>query len=187
MSTNNQSSGAVHIDSMDIGGSVGDRHDADDALFSAIITPHRSLSPSGFLIVMALFGGISFIAGILFLSMGAWPVLGFFGLDVALVYFAFRASYRSARAHETVMLTHDALVIRRVDQRGRVEETRLNPYWARLSAHTDEEFGMLALKILGQGRETPLGDCLSPPERVELHKALSNALHRARQAPASAD
>ncbi|MEM8876312.1 MAG: DUF2244 domain-containing protein [Pseudomonadota bacterium] len=180
MTTNNQASGAVHIDSPAADQPV----DAQQALFSAVITPHRSLSPSGFLIVMALFGGVSFIAGMVFLSMGAWPVFGFFGLDVALVYIAFRANYRSARAHETVMLTHDALVIRRVDQRGRVDETTLNPYWARLSAKTDEEFGMLALRILGQGGETPLGDCLSPPERVELHKALSDALHRAKQAPA---
>jgi uncharacterized membrane protein len=183
MSANNQSSGTVHIDSMDTGDPASNAQDRADALFSAVITPHRSLSPSGFLIVMALFGGISFVAGIIFLSMGAWPVFGFFGLDVALVYFAFRANYRSARAHEIVTITHDAMTIRRVDQRGRARETTLNPYWARISAETDEEFGMLGLKIVGKGDELRLGDCLSPPERVELHKALSDALHRARQRP----
>jgi uncharacterized membrane protein len=179
MNTNNQSSDTVHTDSASHLGGAGEQ-----PLFDAVILPHRSLTPSGFLLVMGLFGGISFIAGMIFLSMGAWPVVGFFGLDVALVYFAFRANYRSARAHEVVTITHDAMTIRKIDPRGRADEITLNPYWARLSTETDDEFGMLALKVLGQGRETRVGDFLSPPERVELHKALSDALHRARQAPA---
>jgi uncharacterized membrane protein len=178
MSTNNQSSEMIHTDS-----AGGDAAAAAPPLFDAVILPHRSLSPSGFLIVMGLFGGVSFVAGIIFLSMGAWPVFGFFGLDVALVYFAFRANYRSARAHEVVTITHDVMTIRKIDQRGRAKDIALNPYWARLSTETDDEFGMLALKVLGQGHETRVGDALSPPERVELHKALSDALHRARQAP----
>ena len=68
---------------------------AEPTLFSAIITPHRSLSSTGFLIFMLCIGGISFAAGMVFLMLGAWPVFGFFGLDVALVYWAFRANYRS--------------------------------------------------------------------------------------------
>jgi uncharacterized membrane protein len=182
MTANNQTSPLIHTDSSAASG-AGDGPTQAQTLFDAVITPHRSLSPSGFIIVMALFGGISFIAGLVFLSIGAWPVLGFFGLDVALVYFAFRANYRAARAHEVVTITHDSVTIRRIDQKGRATETSLNPYWARLQTEIDDEFGMLGLKFLGEGRETRIGDCLSPPERVELHKALSDALHRARQAP----
>jgi hypothetical protein len=74
-----------------------ERDPLDPKIFSAIITPHRSLGPRGFLIFMLCLGGLSFIAGVIFVSLGAWPVFGFFGLDVLLVYFAFRAKYRSAR------------------------------------------------------------------------------------------
>ena len=73
---------------------------AEPTLFSAIITPHRSLSGKGFLAVMALVGSLSFIGGMFFFLMGAWPVVGFLGLDVALVYWAFRANYRAAAAFE---------------------------------------------------------------------------------------
>src|SRR5882724_5138615 len=66
-------------------------HAPEPALFSAVVTPHRSLSRAGFLIVMAALGGISFVAGTAFLLLGAWPVFGFFGLDVLLVYSWFRA------------------------------------------------------------------------------------------------
>ena len=55
-----------------------------------MLTPHRSLSPTGFLIFMAVLGGISFVTGMVFLLAGAWPVFGFLGLDVLLVYWAFR-------------------------------------------------------------------------------------------------
>ncbi|HEY7298508.1 MAG TPA: DUF2244 domain-containing protein, partial [Xanthobacteraceae bacterium] len=72
----------------------------EPTIFSAIITPHRSLGPTGFLVFMLVLGGASFASGMVFLMAGAWPVFGFFGLDVLLVYWAFRANYRSARAYE---------------------------------------------------------------------------------------
>ena len=67
-------------------------------LFSALLTPHRSLNRTGFLVLMTFIGAVSFIAGMAFLLMGAWPVLGFFGLDVLAIYWAFRINFRSARA-----------------------------------------------------------------------------------------
>ena len=74
-------------------------------IFSAVITPHRSLGPTGFVVLMAVISGISFIAGMVFLVAGAWPIFGFFGLDALLIYWAFRASYRSAAAYEEVIVT----------------------------------------------------------------------------------
>src|SRR4030088_625597 len=93
---------------------------AEPTLFSAILTPHRSLSAVGFLILMALIGSISFAAGVAFLLMGAWPVFGFFGLDVLLVYFAFRVNYRAASAYEQVTVTASELRARKVSHRGQI-------------------------------------------------------------------
>src|SRR6185369_17089775 len=92
----------------------------EPTLFSAILTPHRSLSATGFVIVMALVGGMSFFAGMAFLLMGAWPVFGFFGLDVLLVYLAFRANYRAATAFEEISVTTGELRVRKVSHRGQV-------------------------------------------------------------------
>ena len=96
---------------------------AEPTLFSAIITPHRSLSGTGFLAVMALVGGFSFIGGLFFFLLGAWPVIGFLGLDVVLVYWAFRANYRAAAAFEEVTVTPSELRLRRVSHRGEVAES----------------------------------------------------------------
>ena len=85
----------------------------EPTLFSAIITPHRSLTSTGFVLVMALVGGFSFIGGLVFFAIGAWPVVGFLGLDVLLVYWAFRINYRAATAFEEVTVTSSKAVAAR--------------------------------------------------------------------------
>jgi uncharacterized membrane protein len=70
--------------------------------FERVLLPHRSLSPRGFHLLMAVLALISLAIGIGFVSVGAWPVVGFFGLEVALVYLAFRLSYRSARQSKAI-------------------------------------------------------------------------------------
>src|SRR5215475_1262112 len=111
---------------------------AEPTLFSAMLTPHRSLSATGFLLLMVLIGGLSFAAGVTFLLMGAWPVFGFFGLDVLLIYFAFRINYRAATAFEQVWVTPSELKVRKVTHRGKVSEWTLNPLWVRLDREEHE-------------------------------------------------
>src|SRR6476620_5385316 len=89
----------------------------EPTLFSAIITPHRSLSGTGFLLVMGLIGLMSFSGGLFFFLLGAWPVIGFLGLDVLLVYWAFRANYRAAAPFVEALVTRSELRLRRVTHR----------------------------------------------------------------------
>jgi len=155
----------------------------EPALFSAIITPHRSLSGMGFLILMTALGVVSFAAGMVFLLLGAWPVFGFFGLDVLLVYWAFRANYRTARAYEEVMVTPTELRVRKVSHRGKVAEWTLNPLWVRLDRDSHEEFGIERLFLVTRGRRLPIAGCLSPPEKESFAAALGAALGEARRGP----
>ena len=82
---------------------------AQPELFSALLTPHRSLNRTGFLVVMAFVSVVSFAAGVAFLLMGAWPVLGFFGLDALAIYWAFRINFRRAKASEEILVTPSEL------------------------------------------------------------------------------
>jgi len=161
----------------------GNAQDLEPTLFSAIITPHRSLSGTGFLILMTAFGVVSFAAGMMFLLMGAWPVFGFFGLDVLLVYWAFRLNYRSARAYEEVMVTASELRVRKVSPRGKVAEWSLNPLWVRLDRDSHEEFGIERLFLVSRGRKLPIGGCLSPPEKESFAAALGAAIGEAKRGP----
>jgi uncharacterized membrane protein len=101
-------------------------------LFDAVLTPHRSLGPLGFRLLIGAVAAVSFAVGLAFALQGAWPVSGFFGLDVVLVYWAFRANYRSGRLYETVRMTRDRLDVRRVAPRGAVRRWSFQPYWLRV-------------------------------------------------------
>ena len=155
----------------------------DPTIFSAIITPHRSLSSMGFLAVMLAVGGISFISGVVFLMAGAWPVVGFLGLDVLLVYWAFRLNYRTATAYEEVTVTATELRVRKVSHHGEVAEWSLNPVWARLDRETHEEFGIVRLFLVSHGRRLPIAGFLGPKEKESFASALAGALGEARRGP----
>ena len=157
--------------------------DREPTLFSAIVTPHRSLSRVGFVIVMAALGGLSFVAGTVFLILGAWPVFGFFGLDVLLVYWAFRANYRAAAAYEEVTVTASELKVRKVSHRGKVSEWTLNPVWVKLDRETHEEFGIEHLFLVSRGRRLPIASFLGPQEKESFAAALAAAIGEAKRGP----
>lgn len=155
----------------------------EPTLFSAVLTPHRSLGRTGFVVLMCLIGGISFIAGLVFFIAGAWPVMGFFGLDVLLVYWAFKVSYRTAAAYEEVTMTPSTLTVRKVSHRGKVAEWTLNPVWVRLHREGNEEFGIERLFLVSRGRRLPIATFLGPNEKASFATALSAALGEARRGP----
>jgi uncharacterized membrane protein len=155
----------------------------EPTIFSAVLTPHRSLSPTGFLLFMLVLSAISFTTGLVFFLAGAWPVLGFCGLDVLLVYWAFRLNYRSARAYEEVTVTPSELKVRQVTHRGRVSEWTLNPLWVRLDRVVHEEFGLERLFLVSHGRRLAIARCLGPREKESFAAALAAALGEAKRGP----
>lgn len=154
-------------------------------IFTAVITPHRSLSQRGFLVLMLAVGGVGFAAGVVFMAMGAWPVLGFFGLDIALIWFAFRANYRAARACELLRLSDNELTVRRISAKGVRSDWTFNPYWVRLSAERDADGEITRLWLISHGKGIEIGYWLSPPEKADFQRALAAALATARTGPAT--
>lgn len=161
------------------------RADNDDELeptiFSAVITPHRSLSATGFFLLMAGYGLLSFGAGLGFMLMGAWPVIGFIGLDVLLLYWAFKINYRRAAAYEEVKVTPVALTVRKVSHVGAVREWVLNPLWVRLERIAHEEFGIERLFLVSRGKQLTIASFLGPDEKASFAKALGAALADAKR------
>jgi uncharacterized membrane protein len=155
----------------------------EPTLFSAVITPHRSLSRKGFVLFMLVLGLASLVTGTAFLLAGAWPVFGFCGLDVLLVYLAFRLNYRAGKAYEEVTVTPSELTVRKVSPRGRINEWTLNPLWVRLDRVVHAEFGIERLFLVSQGRRLAIAGFLGPQEKESFARALSNALGEAKRGP----
>ena len=155
----------------------------EPTIFSAVLTPHRSLSRGGFIVLMLVLGGISLATGIVFLLAGAWPVFGFCGLDVLLVYLAFQVSYRRAKAYEQVTVTPSELTVRKVSHYGRISEWTLNPLWVRLDRVVHAEFGIERLFLVSHGRRLAIAGFLGPEEKASFALALSAALGEAKRGP----
>src|SRR5260370_36126837 len=150
-------------------------------LFSAVLTPHRSLNRTGFLVLMGFLSAVSFAAGVAFWLMGAWPVFGFFGLDILVIYWAFRVNFRRARATEEISVTPSALRVRRVSHRGHVVEFVLNPLWVQLDRKTHAEFGIERLYLVSKCRRFTIANFLGPDEKASFASALTAALQAARR------
>jgi uncharacterized membrane protein len=125
-----------------------------------------------------LFGWV--VTGAFFLSHGAWPVFGFFGLDVIAVYIAFRANYRAARAREEVSVSRTSLDIRKTAPSGKSEAHRFNPSWARFSVARHAEIGITRMVVEAQGQNVPIGGFLNPDDRESFATAFSRALATAK-------
>ena len=106
---------------------------AASALFDAVLYPNRSLGAVGFYVLMAAIVAVSAAVGAGFMLAGAWPVTGFLGLDVLLLYLAFRWNYRQGRRAEFIRLDGAGLTVRRVEPDGQAREWRLPPYWVRVT------------------------------------------------------
>ena len=162
---------------------TGNDFDPEPELFAALLTPHRSLNRTGFLVLMAFLTIVSFAAGIVFWLMGAWPVFGFFGLDVLAIYWAFRVNFLRGRATEEISMTPSELRVRRVSHRGHVVEWVLNPLWVQLDQKCHAEFGIEKLYLVSSGRRVSVARFLGADEKASFAKALTAALQAAKRGP----
>ena len=150
--------------------------------FDAELRPHRSLGPSGFAIVMAVATGFGFVIGIMFMIAGAWPVLGFCGLEILLLYIAFRLNYRAGLRREHISVTGRGLRIRYLAPDGRVSNWETEPSWLRVSVENPRR-GAGRIVLSSRGQQTSIGSFLTHTERQELADALETAIQEYRSTP----
>jgi uncharacterized membrane protein len=130
---------------------------------------------------MGVLAGVSFAGGFVFLYVGAWPVFGFLGLDVLLVYWALRKSFEAAEAREIVEVDEHEVVVFRLRPGKPLEELRFPRAWVRVELEEDEErelVGPLTLRFGGRRHE--IGRFLGAADRRSLAGALRSAVARPR-------
>ena len=157
----------------------------EHAIFDAVLAPNRSLGRPGFFAVMACVIVVTLGLGTYFMMQGAWPVFGFFGLDIVLLYVAFRLNYRAGRLRETIRVTRDEVIVQRIAPNGRIDEWRFNPFWLRVGLSNPGEHHS-RITLSSHGQSLFVGTFLSPPERESLVAALRDALGEANRVPIDA-
>lgn len=162
---------------------MGEGGEFDHTYFAARLRPHRSLSPTAVRRLLSCVGAASALASFPFYLMGAWPVIGFMGLELLLLWLAFRANFRSARAYEDITVTCLSLDLAKISPRGARSEWSFNPLWVRLEKTEHPEFGLRRLVLTSRGRAVEVGGFLGPEAKADLAQALSSALAEARRGP----
>ncbi|MEL7201736.1 MAG: DUF2244 domain-containing protein [Pseudomonadota bacterium] len=147
--------------------------------FEALLYPNRSLPNRGFVVLMAVVIAVNVCMGIVFTLNGAWPVLVFGGLDILLVWAAFKTSYAQGRLHERIRVTADEIVVSRVLPSGHEMRWALHPFWTDLQIDDPiRHESQLCLRT--KGKVLILGTFLSPDERLAFAKRLQDAITQAR-------
>jgi uncharacterized membrane protein len=149
-------------------------------IFAARLTPHRSLGPKGFRLLMLFVVATCFFSGMIFLTIGAWPVFGFFGLDALLIWLAFKLNYRSGRASEEVAIWRDALEVRKFAPSGKMKIHQFNPFGIRFVVERHDEIGITSMSLATRDSSLVIGSFLNPADRESFARAFAQALARAK-------
>ena len=149
-------------------------------LFQARLTPHRSLSRRGYVRLMAFVAIFCLTVGTVFLAQGLWPVFGFMGADILILWLAFKASFRSARAYEDVRVTREAVDLRQVTPAGRETRHSFPQFGTRFEVDRHEEIGITQMRLANRARRVAFGALLNPGDRESFAAAFAQAMARAK-------
>ena len=150
-------------------------------IFSAVLYPHRSLGRRGFVILMSIIAVICFAIGGFFFTIGAWPVVGFLGLDVLAIYIAFRVNYRDAKAFEEISISREEMRILKTSASGNSKTYTFNPIWTRFHIKRHDEIGIIRMEVLSRKMRLSIGDFLNPHDRESFAREFSAALATAKR------
>jgi uncharacterized membrane protein len=146
----------------------------------AVITPNRSLSTRGFVVLIAIITLFNAIASAVFVQLGANIVPIFLGLDVVAVAIAFLVSFQAARQVERVQVSaRDVRVMRETPKWSRVVWESPTAF-TRVAVEEDDDDGV-DVRVALSGKSAPVAAALSPPERKEFARALQRAIAIARR------
>ncbi|MCF7644343.1 DUF2244 domain-containing protein [Bacillus subtilis] len=149
--------------------------------FKATLLPYRSLSARGFQIMILSLLLLWACIGMVFMQIRAWPVVGLFGLDIALIYLAFRLNYYAARQREEISVSREQLLIRQVSASGHIRAYQFNPFRTRFHITRKDDIGITQMQLQSDDRSLDIGRFLPPDDRESFATAFSNALIRSRR------
>ena len=106
---------------------------------------------------------------------GAWPVFGFFGLDVLLVYIFFKINFKSGKKKERILLTSNQLIIEFYESQKIVKTYFLNPNWLKINL-IQLKNQTSKLQISSINKTIIVGSFLIYQEKKQVIKSLQKVL-----------
>jgi len=135
---------------------------------------NNSLSSSGRLLVFGFILTVSLGIAVAFaLVFGAWPIMTFAGIEMAVLYLAFRYVDRHAADYERITIRGDRVSVE-VREGSDVTRIELNRSWAQVV--WESQSARLALR--SHGRELEVGRHLCEEQRSSVARELARELKR---------
>ena len=164
-----------------------DKQSKSQPLERLTIWPHRSLSRKGFVVLITILAGLLSTIGAGFFLAGAWPVIGFLGLELLVVWGAFNLNYRAAKVRETIETSTETLKIAHTDQRGNSAITEFPVGWLRVHLSPSVTPNVSAryrqrVILSSHGRQAEIGAFLHPAEKAKLRSEVDGMVSRSRAA-----
>ncbi|MEC8728869.1 MAG: DUF2244 domain-containing protein [Candidatus Puniceispirillales bacterium] len=152
-----------------------------------ILWPYCSLSRKGAAILFMVLGCAGLSLSMAFYLLGAWPVIGFFGVELGLLFLFFHLHHRSTeKRFERITKENPLLRIERSDGKGRISTEEMPLAWlhVRLESEdmdnlpdTDRHFiNRHRLYLTGHGKKVEVGDFLPYQEKPELAEAITRLI-----------
>ncbi len=154
-----------------------DRRESGEPVFRAELRPHRSASVRAFNVIILALLAIFIPTAIAFVAAGAWPVTGFMGFELLLLYGAFRLNQLRGSTVETIDLTRRTLTVERIDHWGQRRRWSLQPQWTQITL-AERKGGHGRLELRSRGQSLVIGEFLTLDEQVEFSLALKQAVAR---------
>ena len=154
---------------------------SDPIVFSARLTPYRSMGQKQFKIMFCLVAGICLVIGGVFFALGLWPVLGFMGLDILLVYWAFKTNFWAAKAYEDVEVSRQHVLVRKVSPKGRANDHNFPQFGTRFEVDRHDEIGITQMRLANRSKSVEFGYFLNPHDRETFAEAFQKAMATAKR------
>lgn len=156
------------MSTVDVGTSAG---------YFLVARRNNSLTRSERQRVFCFICAVSFCIAVAFSAFGAWLVLPFAGLEMAVLYAAFRYIDRHAGDYERLEISGDVV---RVETRegSQVRRQEMQRYWAQVVVSRDEAGHHCRVALRSHGRELEFGRHLTDDERMEVAREIRRHLRK---------
>lgn len=152
------------------------------------LTPHKSLTPKGFVWFIGLTAVLISIPLLSILGNPVfWALLPFILAAIWAVWWALTRSWRDHEIMEDLLFWDDRLRLERHDPHRPSRDWEANPYWVRVALHAKGGPVPNYLTLQGGKREVEVGAFLTPSERLELKATLERELRKESTAPVDRD
>ncbi len=141
------------------------------------VYPKQSLTYKGLLFLMLFITIPASYIGISFYIIGAWPVLGFMGLEIIFIYIAFKVLFNRNGSYEHILLDKTKLKIFYKSKKEVIKEVEIEPTWLKVKIE-DIYKNKNVLTLSSHGKKIVLGSFLIPEERQKLAKEIRYGLNK---------